>query len=212
MRNFVLILMSFFVGVSLYSQSFPINEQGEIEFTEVVEANIPKEKLYSNAKEWVAKTFGDYKAVIQFEDDKELKLIVKGISKINHMGGDAYSAIQEKISYTLTVECKEGKYRYKLNDILVNATYTLLGTTVNYKPFSPSKHLINLQTLNDELKVLKETNLTNLKKKAIAEHENKIIRKQNEVNDENIFYKEEFKTVLELIASLKVSMHVNDNW
>ena len=35
-------------------------------------------KKFSNAKEWIAKTYGDYQSVLQFEDDKNYKIIIKG--------------------------------------------------------------------------------------------------------------------------------------
>ena len=38
---------------------------------EVVEVKNTKAKLYANAQTWIAKTFGDYKAVIQFEDKEQ---------------------------------------------------------------------------------------------------------------------------------------------
>ena len=134
-----LFLLFIFISNLNYSQDlvFPIEANGEIEISEVVEINIAKNKLYANAKEWVAKTFGDYKEVIQFEDANDGKLIMKGLSDVLSKSNGS----KESMSYTITIECKDKKYRYRINDVLVHQTIMLAGTPIHPMPFSPIQHL-----------------------------------------------------------------------
>ena len=67
------------------------------------------EKKHLLAKEWAAKKFGDYKSALQFEDDQTHKIIIKGYSNVN--GGI--------LSYTITVDSKDDKYRVKIEDLIV---------------------------------------------------------------------------------------------
>lgn len=67
------------------------------------------EKKHLLAKEWAAKKFGDYKSVLQFEDDQTHKIIIKGHS-------DVYKG---NLSYTITIDSKDDKYRVKIEDLIV---------------------------------------------------------------------------------------------
>ena len=69
MKKNTLLIVVFLISSCLYAQDFHKNINGNIEFSEVIETTLKKNVLHSNAKEWVAKTFGDYKSVLQFEDN-----------------------------------------------------------------------------------------------------------------------------------------------
>lgn len=62
------------------------------------------------SKEWVAKSFGDYKSVLQFEDDSNCKIIVKGFSAMSD---------DSKLSYAITIDAKDDKYRVQFSDLLI---------------------------------------------------------------------------------------------
>ncbi len=82
----------------------------QVTYTDIVTVKNDKNTLFSNAKTWIASSFGDYKSVIQFEDKDAGKLIVKGISKIP---GELY----DRISFTLSIDCKDNKYRCVVTDV-----------------------------------------------------------------------------------------------
>lgn len=102
------------------------------EVEKIFESNTPITTKFLNAKVWAAKTFGDYKKVIQFEDEKVGKLILKGISKLpveenNNLVPGFTTIITSTMSYTITIDVREEKYRMKIEDI---NTYSRWETNV----------------------------------------------------------------------------------
>ena len=217
MKKTILFLAVVLIAFGANAQEFPKNDNGDIEFSEVVEAKLTKEKLFANAKEWVATTFGDYKKVIQFEDNENCKLIIKGISNVDYATGVTVSGVtgmtkKEKLSYTITIECKDDKYRYKINDIVVNSTVIVLGTSVNEIPYTPDRHIELIMKNSNELENLKAIDSSKMKKKQLTEHSEKIESLEKSIQDEQNFYKAEYFTIESLISLIKKSMAVNDDF
>ena len=73
-------------------------------------ASNPAVQKHLLAKEWVAKSFGDYKSVLQFEDDKNHKIIVKGFSEMSD---------DSKLSHTITIDSKDERYRVQITDLQI---------------------------------------------------------------------------------------------
>ncbi|HOZ13379.1 MAG TPA: DUF4468 domain-containing protein [Tenuifilaceae bacterium] len=212
MKKLLLITLVSLCFSNIKSQDFPKNANGEVEFTEVIETNLSKAKLYSNAQEWIAKTFGDYKSVIQLEDNENGKLIIKGNSNVNCQGRTEVMQTKEKISYTLTIEVKEGKYRYKVDNVFITQSIYALGSTIYSKPFSPLEHLELMAKYSKELDSLQKVDITKMKKKLLTEHQEKITINENYLKNENLFYKDEYTTIVQLIDSLKKSILINDDF
>ena len=61
---------------------FKKNAKGTYELSEVITNDISGEMQYSNAQEWIAKSFGDYKKVIQFENKETYLEVLSDISSI----------------------------------------------------------------------------------------------------------------------------------
>lgn len=80
----------------------------------------------SNAKTWIAKTFGDYKSVLQFEDNDKNRIIIKGVSDFDsHYNFNTGGKSQQYINYTITFDFKEDKFRIQFDDITIHETKTL---------------------------------------------------------------------------------------
>ncbi len=212
MKKLLLITLVSLCFTNIKSQDFPKNANGEIEFTEVIETNLSKTKLYSNAQEWIAKTFGDYKSVIQFEDNENGKLIIKGNSNVNYIGRTEFMQTKEMISYTLTIEVKEGKYRYKLDNVFITQSTNVLGSIVHSKPFIPFEHLNLMEKYSTVLDSLQKVDITKMKKKLLTEHQERIATNENYLKNETLFYKDEYITIIQLIDSLKKLMLINDDF
>jgi hypothetical protein len=212
MKKFTFLFAAFLISIFINAQDFPQNINGNIEFSEVVPTTLNKNVLHANAKEWVAKTFGDYKRVLQFEDNENCKLIIKGLSNIEYAYGIPGMATTEDISYTITIESKDGKYRYTFDNVLVNQTLTVLGTSVHPKPFPPTDHKQNIDKYNKELTDLKLIDESSLKKKALKEHQEKISKLQKNIIDESICYQQEYEAIIRIINSLKQAMQTNDDF
>jgi len=209
--------------LSAQDYEFPVNSKGEIEFSEVVDINnFNKDLLFSNAKEWVATTFGDYKRVIQYEDKEEGKLILKGASDIPYIAG----SISERLEFTITIECKDEKYRYKISDIDILLNLDIVGLSGS-KKINRNKHLLDIEIYKKEI-IQKNKNLDGListtnyeslrqrEKDKFNERKNSIKGEiyglEKKILDEETFYIQEYETLKNIIASLKERMCFNDDF
>lgn len=119
------LLFVFFIVISgySYSQNFicdkiPVKD-GRVCYEGVVMVDsVPSSALYNNAKLWIGKTFVSSKAVIQSEIINSL-IVLKGMIK--------------DYTFTLTLQFKDGRYRYELSDIGID----LYIASVNYKKKGP---------------------------------------------------------------------------
>lgn len=127
MKKILFVLFNFVFSTYSFAQvsinGVTINEEGS-NISKIFSSNIIKDKKHINAKEWVAKTYGDYKSVVQFEDDNNCKLIIKGRSSLPERKRNyenIYSAIDKPyFVYTLTVDSKDDKYRIQIEDMSIN--------------------------------------------------------------------------------------------
>ena len=77
---------------------------------------------FTYAKQWVSKTFKNYKAVVQLEDNDNYKIVLKGNSLIfqkNTKETFANTETSGRLYYTVTIDVKEGKFRIKFEDMSV---------------------------------------------------------------------------------------------
>lgn len=120
-------LFLFVALVSISAISFGQLEQKDLvfennSFSRVFETKVSPATQYLNAKQWIAKTFGSYKAVVQFEDENAHKIILKGtivVSKDGEINETLKKWFQDKVTYsfTMTIDIKEGRYRVKIEDV-----------------------------------------------------------------------------------------------
>jgi len=179
----------------------------------------------SNAQTWIAKTFGDYKAVLQFEDAENGKINIKGesdipaypLSRVNQSGS---------IDYMLTIECKDSKYRYTLNILRLSFSFSFMGSTFNTTKTSPQVHIVDINEASEELAIkqdsfnqLSNVDLTPLKKKEAKDITAKKAKLTNEIKattkrikEAEYFYNQEYIITTSLITSLKNGMAVNDEF
>ena len=89
----------------------------KITFTEVVtlSEDVPKDKLYSKAREWFATTYKSSNAVLQMQDKEDGKLVGKALMQVYHraMGKNYDSGY---INYTISISVKDNRYKYEITD------------------------------------------------------------------------------------------------
>ena len=131
----LIILLLLSVPINLLAQNSQIeNIEDSIiitnaSYSKIVESDVPIKTKFLNAKQWIAKTYGDYKAVLQLEDDENGKIIIKGISPLeketdyNQLIKSSYIRYP-KIRYTLTIDCRDDKFRAKFESISIQLTVT----------------------------------------------------------------------------------------
>jgi hypothetical protein len=112
MRKIILLSMITFCTLS-YGQTDSIcgilpMKNSKICYEEVVVVdNLKATQLYSNAKIWIASTFGSAKSVIE-SDVENNSLVLKGFLRDNEFA---------KFGFNLTIQFKDGRYKYTLTDI-----------------------------------------------------------------------------------------------
>ncbi|MBV5281707.1 MAG: DUF4468 domain-containing protein [Paludibacter sp.] len=229
---FLLIVLATFIRVDAQSKKFPVDENNQVKYEEVVLCNLNKTVLYSNAQKWIAKSFGDYKSVIQFEDAVNGKLIFKAKSKVPYtvpLGkGDISVGNSETINYTFTIECKDNKYRYTVDDITIDTECTMSflgevtsdvvrGNDANYRLkmyLEDEKLLPSLIHTKDSLESI---NTVSLKRKELKAHNTNLETVNSRIKgikspDRKDFYISEVETMENLITSLKTSMCKSDDF
>ncbi|WP_372772104.1 DUF4468 domain-containing protein [Mangrovibacterium sp.] len=77
------------------------------------------EELYENAKEWFSLNFKSADDIIELDDPVDKKLIGKGSKQVEYMVG--YIPSFMTIYYTMTVQCKDGRYKYEIQQTEIKA-------------------------------------------------------------------------------------------
>lgn len=105
--SFLLVLTCF----NAYTQTIlPVNGSNQITFTDVVKAdNIKKELLFDNIKTWLVANRHTLQQ--NTTDSVSAQLIAKGEFPV-YARGYVSKKIHGKITYDLTIEVKDNKYRY----------------------------------------------------------------------------------------------------
>lgn len=209
-------------------------------FSKIFSNTNPAETKLSNAKEWVAKTYGDYKAVLQLEDEANCKLIIKGINKLpSEQSIEAKGAIEiirhPQLRYTLTIDCKDDKYRIKLENIRVEIKqlFYVIGSpttstrTYNIDEFYFNEDILKCETTINEsttqLKLLKAQDTNSMNKKEIRAYRKEISNEEEklataQVQKEKLEKQKEIrminlkKEIYNLVNSLIKSIESNDNF
>ena len=90
---------------------------------------VPALQKFNNAKEWVATSFGDYQSVLQYEDRETYKIIIKARQPIEKVFDMANNHIYYEpiLNFTLTIDCRDDKFRMKFENMDLDAIRTLIG-------------------------------------------------------------------------------------
>lgn len=93
---------------------FPVNSNGEIEYTEVVKVDSTSaEVLYSRAKMTIAQSFKSAKNVIQNDDQVNKQILLKGNISADY-SWNPLAVCPAHIDFTMTVFCKDNKYKFSI--------------------------------------------------------------------------------------------------
>jgi len=91
---------------------------GRIIFKEVVPATGNKQQLYSKAKEWFIRNYNSGKDIIQLDDPANGKIIGRAPFSFQSMPAtaDDLNIYNNTLWYTITINVKDGAYRYVISD------------------------------------------------------------------------------------------------
>lgn len=108
---------------------YPENQAGRVSF--VFQSTNSPDIAFNNAKQWIAKNFSEYNEVVKMEDATTRTLVFKGHQLIGR-----YESVTKRgfpivyrlsLDYTATIECKEGRFRIKMEDLKPQGVYNLGG-------------------------------------------------------------------------------------
>lgn len=118
------------------------SKDGKVFYTEVINTEgVSSKELYANTKIWIANTFKSAKSVIQ-SDVEGVSIVIKG--RLSYVtDGDS--------PFTLTVQFRDGRYRYELTDLIMDMN--VAGRSIVYPienaPFIKECNMNSLKKYND---------------------------------------------------------------
>jgi len=118
--------------------SLPINkETGLVDFTAIVTADsMPAQKLYSNAKMFIATAFNSAKSVTDMTDDASFTIMAKGNLPVYNIRRGKPVDDYGWFGFSMTIRCKDNKYWYSIT----NYDHTSLKNYVgSYGPIEKEK-------------------------------------------------------------------------
>ena len=126
MRKILTTIAIVLCAISVKSQDFKIDETTKlITYTEVVELpNVSKADLYLRANTWFSRAFKSAKNVIDFQDKETGKIIAKGSIGTSIKMPLSPRVESGNISFSMTIICKDGKYKYMLDNLNHSAPLT----------------------------------------------------------------------------------------
>ena len=172
----------------------------------VFDSDVPIETKMVNAKTWIAKTYGDYKAVLQYEDADSHRIIIKGKTPISvSVSGDASGTYTA--SFTTTFDFKDDRFRIRYEDISLTYTVSYHGHDLDIETtleeyFTPIKTERYIAEKTQQLDKLLNVDRSRMSRKDREKFEKEIADLEKDI--------QERKDYLENEAYESFSKHIND--
>lgn len=184
------------------------------QISEVLESTLNSNQIYANAKEWVAKTFGDYKSVLQFEDNENKKIIIKGKSTIyNILLSGSYISDKSHMNYVITIEAKDKKFRYLIEDILFTKVIDFgIVRPITHTPQTIDMQLSTLDIYKEKIKEIENSLKSEVKKSKIKKLNSDLKYNIKSKNEDELILKLQQEKLKNISNSLKESLNVNNDW
>lgn len=109
------------IALSIISFITTLSFGQNLTFTEVVEVDsLSQKQIFNLSKEWFAHSFNSAQHVIQYDNAEEGKVIGKGTFKYKGKPMVSGTAATGPVTFTITIEAKDNKYKYTLTDFSHN--------------------------------------------------------------------------------------------
>ena len=197
---FLLVFFTSFV-FDLYAQIQPdsINVKNNSCFV-VFMNDIPSKEKMSLEKSWITNNFGDYKSVLQYEDEVKKTIVIKGrlqlyrssleasTEKLNQYSGKA-SFGKRYMLFTIEFSNKEDRYRIRISDISIKDNSLIAygggsrdNTYEEYTDEGYGKALFKYTTKDIELNKLKAVETKDMKPGELKKHDEDILQCEKELD------------------------------
>ena len=202
-------LFGFVFALALMSMSltataqvvYPFNVEGQAEFSEVVECSLPKETVYKNALELAASKSGNF----VMRDDANYNLIFKCTlnvvpeNKVITTGKVSQRILNNEISYNMSIECKDGRYRIKMNQI--EFRYMFMHVFSNY--YVKAKEYIE---------ELESKDTTKMKKEELVQHTEDLRLAKEALDYFEVLNQKEYDSIVAQMAYAKEKLAIKDDF
>jgi len=147
MKKIILSTFLVLISINVSSQNELIcdllpSKDGKVFYSEVIIIeDMSASDLYANAKKWVSTTFRSAKSVTQSDIDGSM-IVIKG--RLGYIqSGDS--------PFTLTIQFKEGRFKYELTDLMMDIRTSGFSMTypIEESPFVEKCNEISLNKYND---------------------------------------------------------------
>jgi hypothetical protein len=124
---FLILLVPFYST----SQDLPKNAEGKVEYVDVIKLDTTHAAaLFSNAKIFITNAFKSGKDVTQMEDQEAKTVIGKGNMPVDIKAlGMAWPG---RVDFKITIQCKDGRYKYSFSDFVFNYQAGTKGKAFQY--------------------------------------------------------------------------------
>jgi hypothetical protein len=114
MKTILIVLMLCAISLCGFCQTMPIDKAtGLITYSDIVSCDTaPRKDIYNAVKLWALNAFGTGKPVAQVNNAESATIVLKPGLKVYAENTQAAGFVY----YTLTIECKDGKYKYTFTD------------------------------------------------------------------------------------------------
>ena len=129
--KFIVFTLSIIFGVNLMAQEkadlfIPVDEEtNRIKFQGVVEEEGSKYELFKRSIYWLNGTYKDPVRVTSVRDKETGKIVGRHRFRIYFWDDDSIRHIGGMINYTFTVELKDNRYRYTIDEIVMTSATNL---------------------------------------------------------------------------------------
>ncbi len=126
MKNALIIALVFF-GIQLTAQVkeelfIPVDsETNKVKFQGIVEEEGTKYELFKRSIYWLNKTYKDPVRVTSIRDKETGKIVGRHRFRLYYWDRDSIKHIGGMINYTFTVEMKDNRYRYTIDEIILKS-------------------------------------------------------------------------------------------
>ncbi len=126
MKKFIILAMVLY-GLQLFSQAegelkIPIDSETKtVKFQGVIKEPGTKYELFKRCIYWLNDTYKDPVRITSVRDKETGKIVGRHRFRIYYWDKDSVKHIAGMINYTFTIELKDNRYRYTINDIVLKS-------------------------------------------------------------------------------------------
>ena len=116
-------------------KQIPFNDKGEVCYTDIIDCEgKTKDVLYQSIRSWFVDNFVNSDAVLKMDDKESGRMMGKGSCSATRVNG--VNSHEVTFKFTLKVDVKDNKARYKVYDIrCIDKSTMLLGDLNDYNIF-----------------------------------------------------------------------------